>query len=366
MLILIQKILGSIIYLNLIIYAAIICVFFSTFFCTPESNNQADLIRYTNKVVTSSKTDFGLIVYTALGDRFVLLKQAFESVTGIRTGFIRMGTGEIFHRLKLESISPFVDVVVGGSVEWYIAALEKGYITSFKPNEISQLDYFIRNYKGITGYYFGIMGLAVNMKYLRNRHIPIPQTWNDLLKPIYRKLIIMSDPTRTGTGFTTIATFIRGSKNEDIAFKKLKALYNNINHLVLDPKVGVRFISHGKAAISILFYHDAVNLSRSFPIKAILLKGGSGWEIGGIAKVTGAPNPENAKTFINWMLSKEAQSIMPMAGLYQYPSNIHVPTPKGIPPRKYVHSLILHNFNFQYLKQRKNYYIRRWQNKILK
>ena len=53
-------------------------------------------------------------------------------------------------------------------------------------------------------------------------------------------------------------------------------------------------------------------------------------EIGGSAIVKGGPNTENAKIFIDWLLTKEAQELS-VATSYRYPVRDDVAAPKGLP-----------------------------------
>ncbi len=48
---------------------------------------------------------------------------------------------------------------------------------------------------------------------------------------------------------------------------------------------------------------------------------GTGYEIGAVALVKGAKNPENAKKWIDWSLQADTQEIGPTVGSFQLPTN---------------------------------------------
>ncbi|MBY6278070.1 MAG: iron ABC transporter substrate-binding protein, partial [Symbiobacterium thermophilum] len=54
---------------------------------------------------------------------------------------------------------------------------------------------------------------------------------------------------------------------------------------------------------------------------------GTGYEIGGIALINGAPDEEAAKIFIDWALTKEAQELGQKYGSYQSLTNVEATNP---------------------------------------
>ena len=55
---------------------------------------------------------------------------------------------------------------------------------------------------------------------------------------------------------------------------------------------------------------------------------GTGYEIGGLSIIKGARNMENAKKFIDFMLSKEGQEVPQKVKMFQVPTNINANVPK--------------------------------------
>ena len=68
--------------------------------------------------------------------------------------------------------------------------------------------------------YTGLHGLAVNEKLLKEKNLPIPETWKDLGDPKYKGLIAMPNPNTSGTGYLLMTTVVQ-LYGEDPAFDRL-------------------------------------------------------------------------------------------------------------------------------------------------
>jgi iron(III) transport system substrate-binding protein len=80
----------------------------------------------------------------------------------------------------------------------------------------------------------------------------------------------------------------------------------------------------GEVAVSIIFSHDCTKLqvegfegilTTTFPEE------GTGYEIGGMAILAGAPEPEAARMWYDWALTAEAQEIGQTVNSLQLPTN---------------------------------------------
>ncbi len=104
----------------------------------------------------------------------------------------------------------------------------------------------------------------------------------------------------------------------------MAALHPNIAHYTKSGSAPGREAGTGEVAVAIVFSHDCINnienagmtdLVVSFPAE------GTGYEIAGQAIVANAQHPNNARTWYDWALTKEAQEIGPTVGAYQLPTN---------------------------------------------
>ncbi|MBW1995322.1 MAG: ABC transporter substrate-binding protein, partial [Deltaproteobacteria bacterium] len=81
-------------------------------------------------------------------------------------------------------------------------------------------------------------------------------------------------------------------------------------------------------AIAIIFLHDCIyHMEQGYPVIAVVPKEGTGYEIGGLNLIKGAPHPQVAKQFIDWVVSARAMELMPTVGSYQLPTNTKAKVP---------------------------------------
>jgi iron(III) transport system substrate-binding protein len=120
---------------------------------------------------------------------------------------------------------------------------------------------------------------------------------------------------------------------EDEAFKYLKALGENINQYTKSGAAPAQAAARGETLIGISFQHDIVTptITSNAPIKNVSPCEGTGFEIGSMSIIKGAPNLDNAKKWYDWALTPEAQKLGAQANSYQNPSNKEAPIPDQAP-----------------------------------
>jgi len=254
---------------------------------------------------------------------------AFEEETGIETSYVRLSSGEAFSRLQAEAGAPSFDVWWGGPNEGQSAAYAEGLIEPYAPPNAAQIPDALKDAGGVwTGIYVGALGFCSNQDLLDELGVNAPTSWDDLLDPALAGNIAVADARTSGTAYTFLYTQV-ALRGEDEAFEYLKQLNPSIFQYTKSGSAPGRMAAAGEVAVSIIFSHDCVkfreetgaNLVVSFPEE------GTGFEIGSVALIKNAPNPEAAKVWMNWALSPEAQAIAPTVKSYQVPTNPNTPVP---------------------------------------
>jgi iron(III) transport system substrate-binding protein len=80
----------------------------------------------------------------------------------------------------------------------------------------------------------------------------------------------------------------------------------------------------GEVAVSVVFSHDCVrNIDAGFSdLEVSFPEEGTGYEIGGVALIANAPEPNAAKAWIDWSLTAEVQELgATEAASFQLPTN---------------------------------------------
>ncbi|MBN6064147.1 ABC transporter substrate-binding protein [Aggregatibacter actinomycetemcomitans] len=266
----------------------------------------------------------------------------------VETQFVHGGTETIFGKIKAEKDNPQADFWYGGTIEPHFQAGELGLLEAYRsPKQAEILPQFktLMAEKGefTSVAYMLVLGFGVNTQKLAQLGLPTPQTWEDLLKPEYKGEIQLPDPRASGTTYTIMATLIQ-LWGEEKAFDYLKKLNENVSQYVKSNLVTAN-LSRGETAISIGFVHSyATEKEKGAPVEAVIPQGKTGYALGGASIIKGARNLDNAKLFMDYVLSKEVEEIpWREFGLYQIPTNVNAEaSPKSVNPK----TLQLLDFDF--------------------
>ena len=238
--------------------------------------------------------------------------EAFEKETGIDVEFVRMSSGEVLARVQAEAANPQASVWHAGSNTSHINASTKGLLAPYKPKTDFELtDQLHAKDWTWTGFYSGAIGFVTNTKFLKEKGLKAPTSWDDLLNPAFSKNIAMAYPYTSGTAYTTYATRIQMfDLNKALdwweKFDKQSILQYTKSGTGCIPMVGL-----GEVAVGIAFSHDilAKGVNKGYPVVMTFPKEGTGYEIGGLSLIKGGPEPELGKKFIDWCFTERAQNL---------------------------------------------------------
>ncbi len=257
--------------------------------------------------------------------------QAFAKKYDVETQFIRQSTGTALGKIKAEKDNPQADIWYGGTIEPHFQAAELGLFESYRsPLQKDILPAFqkLTEQRGefTSVIYLMELGMGVNVENLRKKNLPIPQCFSDLIKPVYKDQIQYPDPRVSGTGYSFLTTMVQllGEKEAFDYFKKLNA--NVIQH----SKTGMasKRVATGEVGIDIGFLHGYVREKEyGAPLEIVLPCEKAGYTLGGASIIKNARNLDNAKLFMDFLLSPEAQEIpWREYDAYQRPTNKYAKT----------------------------------------
>lgn len=274
-----------------------------------------------------------LTVYTALPDTEIpVYLNAFEAETGTKVNYVRLSAGEIFAKLQVEKNNPQASVWYGGPIDTFIAATGEGLLAKYQSPELENVP---EEYKDPEGYwspfYVGALGFAVHKDWFADKGIPYPESWEDLLKPEFKGEISMAHPGSSGTAYTVLATILQ-MKGEAEGWEYFRGFNDNVRQYTKSGSAPAKNVALGEASIGIVFSHDGLKPSaEGYPVEVVFPKEGTGYEVGGVALINGAPEREleNAKKFIDWVLSKEGQELFEDSQSFRLPVNVNATSPEG-------------------------------------
>ena len=251
------------------------------------------------------------------------VKREFSKAAGIETEFLRLSSGASLARLRAEKTNPAFDVWFGGSGDSQWVAQAEGLTEFFRPKAWGDLRPPLT--KAVDGHYIplytGIHGFGVNESILKEKNLPSPETWKELGDPKYKGLIAVPNPNTSGTGYVMMATIVQ-IYGDERGFELLKAIHRNVGQYTRSGSDPALLTGRGEVAIGVSFANDMVEGKRKgYPLRFLAPKDGTGYEIGGLSLVKGAPNRANGLKLIDWALEPENQKLGPQNGEVSIPSH---------------------------------------------
>ncbi|MCC6802539.1 MAG: ABC transporter substrate-binding protein [Anaerolineae bacterium] len=290
------------------------------------------------------------VLCTPQEDWCVAMTQAFEEQTGIDTNYVRLSSGESLARIRASQDNPEFSVWWGGPADAFIAGKDEGLLEQYESPNAAAIPDGYKDAEGYwTGVYVGALGFCSNVELLDELGIEAPTSWQDLLVPELQGNVAMAHPATSGTAFTAFWTVVTLKADEleaaeagsgydesgapteaamDSAFEYFAQLHQNILQYTRSGAAPGTMAGQGEIAVAIIFSHDCTKLqvegfegilTTTFPEE------GTGYEIGGMAIIKGAPELEAAKAWYDWALTADAQAIGQTVNSLQLPTNPDTP-----------------------------------------
>lgn len=257
----------------------------------------------------------------------------FAKKHDVKVDMTRAGSGSTYAKILAEKENPKGDVWYAGTLDPHSQAGVNGLLETYESPLLSEIGETFKNpatnkKHQTTGVYAGVLGYSVNTKLLAEDKLTMPQSWADLTKPEYKGLVQVASPQSSGTAYTALATLVQ-LWGEDKAFEYLAKLHANIGQYTKSGSAPGKAAARGETLIGIGFLHDhAKQIKNGFPLQLVVPAEGTGYEIGGLSIIKNGRNLDNAKKFVDFMLSKEGQEIGGTIDMFQVPTNINAAVPK--------------------------------------
>jgi thiamine transport system substrate-binding protein len=268
-------------------------------------------------------------------DSFVMsdeLRKAFEDESGLTLEILQAGdAGEVVAKALLTAGNPQGDVLFGIDNNLLSRALDGDLFESYESPALQTVDdrYVLDPEHRVTPIDHGEVCLNYDKAWFADRGIEPPRSLDDLLRPAYRKLLVVENPATSTPGLAfmlaTIAKY--GDPGWESYWRALRA--NGVQ--VVDgweEAYNVRFSgSAGKGDRPIV-----VSYASSPPAEVIFAKPRPKdaptavveascfrqVELAGVLR--GAPNEDGARKLVDFMLSKRFQEAIPLA-MFVFPVN---------------------------------------------
>ena len=152
--------------------------------------------------------------------------------------------------------------------------------------------------------------ICFNTVEAQKKNIPKPETWKDLLKPVYKGQIVMPNPASSGTGYfdvTAWLTLFGDDGGKGGGWKFMDALHENIAQYTHSGSKPCNMAGSGEFVLGISFeYRANANKAKGAPIDLVFPKEGLGWDLEAFAIHKGTKKLDAAKKLADWASSKDA------------------------------------------------------------
>ncbi len=238
---------------------------------------------------------------------------AFTKATGVKVQYVEAGSGGVVERVAKEKSNPQADVLV--TLPPFIQRAEaEGLLQPFKPTAAAEIEGGDDAYQPLVNNYQNFIYDAAALK-------DPPKTFDDLLDPKFKGKIQYSTPGQAGDGTAVMLEVIHAFGSKDAAFDYLKKLQDNnvgpsssTGKLTALVNKGEIYVANGDLQMNMSQTADNPNIKVFWPA-------GPNGERSAmplpyyIGLVAGAPDAENGKKLIEFLLSKEAQGTVSSVAL---------------------------------------------------
>lgn len=234
-----------------------------------------------------------------------------------------MGTGEVLSKLTAEKENPQADIMFGG-MNLGVWTNNKDLFQAYTAKGDDKLPEGYRNKTGFfTNYLLSGSNLLVNTELEAQLGITIT-SYADLLNPVLKGKIAMGDATRSSSAFAQLTNIllVKGGYDSDAAWDFVRQLMVQMNGVMIGSSSAVyRGVAQGEYVVALTYEDPSVALlaDGAKNVRVVYPSEGAVWLPSASAIVAGAKNLDNAKLFLDFLISDEGQKIV--AGLTNRPVN---------------------------------------------
>ena len=265
-------------------------------------------------------------VYKELSDSLINgFKAYYQKTYGkeIDITFVRPGGWPVcLDKVRAWGGKPDADIFLGAGAPAHEVLKQEGLVVAYKPKDWDKVpaDWHGMKVKDADGLWTcfapWIVTNLYNQKVLDKLKLPPPQTWDDLINPIYRGNVISTLPYASGTMHEAVEIILQ-SRGEKEGWKYLRLLAAQLARFSTGSTDTTQITARGEVPIGVaqpqmnamVARRDGYPVSDLLPDQTILVPEA-------VALLKNAPNEENAKIFLDWLFSMEGQKYVLNGGYF--------------------------------------------------
>lgn len=226
-----------------------------------------------------------------------------EKYPGVKVNVVRATSGVVFQRVvqELRSGPPQADVLASADISHYLELKRRGQLLAYRPANSATLIEPMRRIDPDDQYHAVSFGVVVLMRRTdKVKAEDAPKAWTDLHDPRWRNQIALAHPSFSGsvTTWTAALNQVYGWS----FFEKLEKNKPQVGRSLLDTNAMLR---SGERTVGMAILQAAAeDAGKGLPIAPIFPADGAVLIAGSMAIVKGAPHPNAAKLFMEYLQSE--------------------------------------------------------------
>ncbi|MGF1725001.1 putative 2-aminoethylphosphonate ABC transporter substrate-binding protein [Photobacterium nomapromontoriensis] len=299
-----------------------------------------------------------LTVYTTFEiDMLAKFKHGFENANpGIKVKWVRDSTGIMTAKLLAEKNNPKADVIWGLAGSSMALLKDEGIVKPYSPKGLNAIRGNMvdpQSNKAWFGTQAVYIALCFNDRVAKAKGLPTPNSWEDLLNPVYKGHIAMPNPASSGSGYIQVTAWLQ-SMGEEAAWRYMDKLNDNMAYYTHSGSKPCVQASMGEVALGIsMAIRGATLKTQGAPISVIMPEGGVGWEMDAVGLVN--DQSEAAKKLIDWALTTDANRLYSAF----YPNVAHNAIHSSVANYPNVEGAAV-NMNFSKMAENRQSVLKRW------
>lgn len=237
------------------------------------------------------------------------LAAGFTAATGVEVESFQGTTGEILARLEAEQANPVADVVILASWSDGLSMKNEGKLMSYSP---ANADKAVEGWIDADSTLFGYSASAVGVIYNTTLFPELSADWSGLATEEYKDQLAIPDPEKSGACKDFVAGFVNAYGWD--AFERMAA-----NGMAVPGanKAALEAVTTGEIGILVagVDYNAYSSAAKGEPLAIYYPAGGTVVNPRPAMILGTAPNADNAKAFIDYLYSDEAQALVAKAYL---------------------------------------------------
>ena len=261
-----------------------------------------------------------------------------EKQSGVKVEVVAAGTGELLKRVESEKSNPLADIFWGGSLGTMKpkAALFEDYRSV---NEEHVQEAFKNKEGSITRFTDIPSVIMINTNLIGDVKV---EGYEDLLNPALKGKIAFADPSKSSSSYEHLINMLyaMGNGDPDKGWDYVTKLAKNLDGKLLSGSSAVyKGVADGEYAVGLTFEEGGAKyVADGAPVKLVYMKEGVISKPDGIYIIKNAKHMENAKKFIDFITSKEAQTLITQK-LHRRSVRDDVEAPVGLLPKTEINSI---------------------------